>query len=273
MSRRYNFTQCIGFLHTNAKTFAKWIDEDGIDTAKQRDLADPRQKYLTEDQLVQMAHKREIELQLPDPEHPGDALTTSILAAMTEGFATLEQRINERFEQLTVETQTAMADLRHDLEHHLVSSLEQMETHLTTLRSELQLTPTPATTQERPPTPISPTSNATAAIPPPGPTASKRTKRTTKTRAKKQLPGTLTPLSLFRQTHGITEKAVGNAVQREKLSIRRGAWLYQHRSITAALDQQGQQQFYALFSGRETFRRCATCPHDAPSQVSEHPRA
>jgi hypothetical protein len=270
MSRRFNFTQCIELLHTNAKTFARWLEDDGIDAAKQRDLADPRRKYLTEEQLMLMARKREIDLHLPDPEQQGDE-ATRILAAMTDGFGALEQQINERFEQLTVETQTVVADLRHDLEHRLVSILEQMETHLTALRGELQHPSTPATAQERPSTSISKARNATA--PPPGPTASKRTKRTTKTRAKKQLPGTLTPLSLFRQMHGITEKAVDNAVQREKLSVRRGAWLYQHRYITTALDREGQQQFYALFSERENFRRCGTCPHGEPSQVSENQHA
>ncbi len=263
MSRRFNFTQCIELLHTNAKTFARWLEDDGIDAAKQRDLADPRQKYLTEEQLVLMARKREIDLHLPDPEQKGDE-ASRILAAMSDGFATLQQHINERFEQLTVETETAVADLRHDLEQQLNSHLGQIEIHLSDLQGEHQHTDTPATSQERPPTPIS-TAKHAASTSPPRPTATIRTKRTTKTKAKKALPRTLTPLSIFRQAHGISEKAVENAVQREKLPVRRGAWLYQHRYITTALDRQGQQQFYALFSEREGFKLCDTCPHgDTP---------
>jgi len=67
MSRRYNFGQSADLLRTNPKTFLKWLAEDGIDASKQRDRADPRQKYITEEQLIQMAKQREIELHLPDP--------------------------------------------------------------------------------------------------------------------------------------------------------------------------------------------------------------
>ncbi len=98
----------------------------GLTPAKQRDPADSRQKYLTEEQVVRMARKREIELHLPDPEQKGDE-ATRILAAMADGFATLEQHETGRFEQLTVETQTAYADLRHDLEQQLLLTLNRLK--------------------------------------------------------------------------------------------------------------------------------------------------
>jgi len=69
------------------------------------------------------------------------------------------------------------------------------------------------------------------------------------------------PLSTFRQIHGVSEKAVENAVQRGKLAAVRGTWLYNNRYFTTALDRQGQQQFYALFGERDNFQRCKDCPH------------
>jgi hypothetical protein len=50
--------------------------------------------------------------------------------------------------------------------------------------------------------------------------------------------------------HSLSEKAVENAMQRNKLG---GTGVHQHRSVSLALDPVGQQQFYALFHEREDF--------------------
>ena len=89
MSRRYTFTQSIRLLGTNSKTFLKWLAEDGIDASKQRDPADPRRKYITEEQLIAIAKKREIELHLPDPERKPESTSARLVAAMNERFAAL----------------------------------------------------------------------------------------------------------------------------------------------------------------------------------------
>jgi hypothetical protein len=271
MSRRFNFTQCITMLHTNSKTFLKWLAEDGIDASKQRDPADPRQKYVTEEQLTSIAKKREIELHLPDPDRKPESSATRILAAVNERFAALEQEMAHRFDQMEAQLSVFMIDVRHELEQpgqQPTRHFDQLDARLKELLVELQRIRASTPSQERPTAlapraRIAPTASAstpsTTTPAPPKPTAKKRSKR--KTRARKDLPGTLTPLAIFRQTHGISEKAVENAIQRNKLAVVRGAWLYQHRSISVALDRQGQQQFHALFYQREGYQRCVQCPH------------
>src|SRR5947207_15730537 len=100
MSRRYNFGQSADLLRTNPKTFIKWLAEDGIDASKQRDPADPRQKYITEEQIISMAKKREIDLHLPDPNRKPESSATRILAAVNSRFTSLEQEMVQRFDQL-----------------------------------------------------------------------------------------------------------------------------------------------------------------------------
>jgi uncharacterized coiled-coil protein SlyX len=270
MSRRYIFAQSIRLLGTNSKTFLKWLAEDGIDASKLRDPADPRRKYITEEQLIAIAKKRQIDLHLPDPERKPESSTARILAAVDQRFAALEQNMAGRFDQLADEIRAVLADLQHGLEQP-TRHIDQLSAHLEHLLAELQRASASAPPQERPHPPAprarnaAPSASASASTPstptttPPRLTRQVRPKR--KTKARKNLPGTLTPLATFRQLHNVTEKAVENAVQRGRLTVVRGAWLYQHRSITVALDRQGQQQFYALFNEREGFQECKGCSH------------
>src|SRR5216684_560372 len=107
-----------------------------------------------------------------------------------------------------------------------------------------------------PPPPASPPPPPPA--PPPKPTAKKRGKR--KTKARKPLPATFVPLSTFRQLHRISDKAVEYAMEKQKLTVKRGRWRYDDgRTIMIALDAQGRQQFYELFYERQGFQRCDDC--------------
>src|SRR5260221_12994013 len=152
MSRRFTFTQCITLLHTNSKTFLKWLAEDGIDASKQIDPADPRRKYVTEEHLISIAKKREIDLHLPDPDRKPESTSARILAGIDERFAKLEQQMVERFDQLAAEIPTMLADLRHHLEQQLTHHFDQLDAHLAQMLAEPQRAHASAPPQERPPT-------------------------------------------------------------------------------------------------------------------------
>ncbi len=299
MSRRYNMGEAARLLGTNPKTFKRWLAEDGIDIENQLNRADSREKYVTDEQILAMGKKRDIEVRLPDPERKAESTSARILAGIDERFAKLEQQLavvilsaakdlyaqDERFvkleqqlagrvDQLAEEIRAAFADLRRTLEQQLTHHFDQLDAHLAQMLAETQRAQPSAPPQERPrpqaprariaapaPTTSTPSSPTTA---PPKPTAKKRRKR--KAKARKMLPSALVPLSIFRQAHGISEKAVENAVMRNKLAVVRGEWVFEHRYITNALDQAGRQQFFALFSERQGFQRCKQCPHAA--QVS-----
>ncbi len=244
MSRRFNFTQCINLLHTNSKTFLKWLAEDGIDASKQIDRADPRQKYVTEEQLISMAKKRDIELHLPDDRKP-ESSATRILAAVNERFAALEQQIStrldeieERFDRVEAQLQTAiatMANLQHDL--HDLMALMKSEPEVTPLREQVK---------------------ASLKITPTRTTARKPAKRKVKS---KGLPKNLVPLSAFKIEHKVSDKAVEYAIEKGKITVERGKWTHNNRNVMIALNQQGRHEFYELFYERPGFHRCDYCPH------------
>jgi hypothetical protein len=230
--KTYNKAQCLKLLKVDTKTFDKWLEKANIIPI--RDDYDTRQKLLTYEQVCQLAdeHKRP-RPPLPAEDEPEPAELTP--GALYKRIDALEQSLTQRLDAL----QREMAGVAQRI----------------------------TTPQERPATPAPRASNTAPAIStstprtttPPRLTRQARSKR--KTKARKNLPSTLVPLATFRQLHNVSEKAVENAVGRNKLAVVRGAWLYQHRSITVALDRQGQRQFYELFYAREGFQQCDLCEH------------
>lgn len=255
MERRLKIRDCLELLHVDAKTFHRWLAKADIDLDQQRNPADTREKWLTTEQILFLARTHGREVSLPNEAEPP---ATAPAQASTETVPTA--RLHEILTQL----------------RQLTQRIDQLDARLTALPDELRQAgapvlfpaqaPSPASSTSIPKARITPIAPAptSASTPPPKPAATKRQKRKATTKSKK-LPATLTPLSLFRQTHGMSEKAVAMAVQRSKLAVIRGAWHHQHRYITTALDQQGQQAFYALFHEREDFTNCDQCPHALPA--------
>lgn len=236
MQRRFKISDCLDLLDVDGKTFHRWLVKADIDLNQQRNRADTRKKWLTVEQILQLARDHDREVHFPDEaqDEVQQAETTTNNAAPAN--ATLQE---------------ILAALRH-LEQHI----EQLAAHVAALPSELRQAG--ATTSLRTPTAriatSTPLSKATTKT-----TTTHRKRKTTK--KSKKLPATLTPLSTFRQLHGVSEKAVDNAIQRNKLVVIRGAWHTNNRAIGIALDRQAQQQFYTLFHEREGFARCDQCPH------------
>ncbi len=230
MSRRYNFSQSQVLLDVNPKTFQKWLEEANIDPEEQRDKFDPRQKLLSEEQILLLAKAHDREVHFPAPEQPDEAHTDSMLAALSQRIDRLEQQITHRFDQLDAD----LAILR-------------------ALLVDCGRTPAPVSAQGAP-------AASTPIVKAVSPLARTAPKKRTKPKSRR-LPRTLTPLTMFREAHGISEKATDHARQTRKLPVTSGTWHHESRRITYALDRQQQHEFYTLFHERPGFRECPACPH------------
>ncbi len=235
MSRTFNFRQSRELLRVDPKTFQKWLQKADIDPTKQVNLADSRERYLTEEQLTLLAkqHGRTLPPLDSQPELPA----TMAAAMLAERLALLEQEITQHFKRLEAQG-LQILQIIADLQQHL-ANLERTV--------PLQREHKPAVQKGGSSSTRTPTKNA-----------KKRTKG-------KKLPRTLIPLHVFAREHGVSEGAADHAAQTGKITVECGKWLYNSRYITNALDQEGQSEFYALFHERESFRDCRECPH-APSR-------
>lgn len=248
--RRLNFRRCQELLRVDPKTFGRWLKQANIDPRQQIDKADPRQRYLTEDQVRQLAAEHGRELPPLDLESASETPVVATIAAVDERVAVLEQRITLRFDSLETqhhETRQALADLHADLQRLLVRQQRMVS---------LQREHTSAAPVKHASSPASAAkTTVTSSLP-----RNSARKQANKTKGKK-LPRTLVPLHAFGHAHSISEKATDHAAETEKLSVTRGRWLYNSRYVTSALDRQGQHEFYTLFHERAGFQECKACPH------------
>ena len=245
MGRTFNFRQSRELLRVDPKTFQKWLQKADIDANKQVNLADSRQRYLTEEQLTLLAkqHGRTLPPLDREPEPP-EPVT---LAMLFERLSLLEQEITLYFDQLeaqALQTLQIINDLQRNLANLERTVLLQCE-HIPAIQKGESSSPS---------VPAPMTENQSSSTRTPVKHAAKRTKG-------KKLPRTLVPLHVFSREHGVSDGAADHAAQTGKITLESGKWLYNSRYITTALDQQGRSEFYALFHKREGFRNCKECPH------------
>jgi len=243
MGRTFNFRQSRELLRVDPKTFQKWLQKAEIDANQQVNLADSRERYLTEEQLTLLAkqHGRTLPPLNSQPELPA----TVTLAMLAQQLTLFEQEITQHFKRLEsqgLQTLQIIGDLqRHlaSLERTVLLQLEQIPA-VQKGESSSPSVPAPMTQHQSTRTPV------------------KHYRKRTKG---KKLPRTLIPLHAFAREHRVSEGAADRAVQAGKITVESGKWLYNSRYITNALDQQGQSEFYDLFHEREGFRGCKECPH------------
>ena len=229
MSRTYNFGQSQKLLQVDPKTFARWLKKAKIDPSKQINLADPRKKFLTEEQILMLAKDHGREVHFPPLDQEEKAEQKASLAPLQDRLAALEQEMIRRFDQVT----------------ELLASLDQRITQGNQVKAVQRPAPTSPTVK----TSVSP--------------ARAQPKKPVKKTKAKELPRGFIPLSVFKSEHGISNKAVEYAMEKQKLAVKRGKWLHNDRNVMIALDAQGRQQFYELFHERQGFQRCEQCPHAA----------
>lgn len=249
--KTYLFTECYSLLNCDPKTFRKWLKKAGLDASAQKSTIDERIKFLTEDQLRQLAqdHGRPWP---PQPRPAGEQpapIAPGAFKLVDERTGRHEHIISQHADQLA-EHGRLLADaiLRiNQLEQSLSAATEQI-TGLTILTSkqarqiqELQeqiATARPRTTRR----PASDDTDQTGEI--------------------SELEPGLVGAAEFAEIHGVNVGTAKSAWQSGRIPTRRGKWRGPGRNpITIALDAQGRAVFYQLYSSNSSFQACPDCPH------------
>lgn len=295
MADSYILSECHKLLHTNPKTFQRWLTEAGIDSEKQKNLSDPRKKMITKAQLQMIAQTHGITLPTLDerasPETSPLAQITELLAPLQPDLqritqvdqkqAVIEEQIDtlrQEFlaarahsDEMTQWTQTRLEEI-HLLLQQILTLLEQhpLPSHVSTnevmekQQEQARPTSSSSTITTTSSTPLSSSSVPPSNTPTSSSSASKRP--TTSSAKKKQAKGKKFPPNLvllrdFAKQHTIETERASDAGKAGKLPIVRGRWLINSRWANEALDAQGRQQFYEVFHTRSGFTPCEHCPH------------
>ncbi len=297
MPNTLNFSECYRVLGTNPKTFKGWLEKAGINPDTQINVADPRQKYLTLDQVQMLAsqHGRT----LPSLEEEETAAAPVTMEQVSEQLATIQNLLTDMVQLVRHSLPVAHDQVDYQMRFDRVDqSLAQVttlvqeriveHTNSPSLQDEqkasVQAEPQSVQVVDEPPPQPLPISEAVMAPPaPPTPITPKNPSRTTLKQAKtpsgakrptkkkrsskaKSLPRTLVPLRVFAKQHEIDMKVADRASEGKKIPVVNGNWLYESRVVAKALDADGQRTFYDYFSTKEGFTRCEQCPHGAQEQ-------
>ena len=109
--RSYNVTQTLALLKVDPKTFARWLKKERIDLSEQINPADPREKLLTDEQILLLAQKHGRTVHFPALEQSEGAKDSVTLATLNERLSALEQVIARRLDQVEEQVRTLIADL------------------------------------------------------------------------------------------------------------------------------------------------------------------
>ena len=242
ISNTFNFSESCRLLQTNPKTFQAWLKKAGIDSNTQINLADPRERYLTREQLVMLAeqHGRI----LPPLEDQTESSTEVTFATLTEQVKAVEQVVLRRFDLIEEMLQRILShvSIAPFGQHTMISPLQEQDIHTDVTLAETSLPHSEEGTI-------------------PSLSQSPSSQKAKKVVKGKPLPRSLIPVRVFADLHHVSMKVVDRASKSEKLPVRHGRWLYKSRYITQALSIQEQQVFYKLFHTREDFKLCEHCPH------------
>lgn len=147
----YTFGRCIELLDVDAKVFRRWVREDlKLSEKDQKSKADSRVRYLTEEQLKQLATLHEKTLP-PDDQLPGEVEASSpgaykLLDDRLTTIESLHVQLEHNVSAATGDRETLLERLRED-EQRLAQSdehskeLHSLREHITSLESQLQILP------------------------------------------------------------------------------------------------------------------------------------
>lgn len=288
----YTFGRCARLLDVDPKVFRRWVKEDlGLQERDQVSRADSRVRYLTREQLEQLAELHERTLptdgEQEKQEHATSGSTKLLedrLGAAEDALRTCERIASSAQEELT-QTLERLTQVEQQMERmaQWATGLEGLPAWMTQIETRLehleytpkqpdprlaeqeaqhrqQIAEVEARYQRQIDELEAQLARYRAGERPHATTPARETKKAT-SRAK-PLPKTLASRSAFAALHHIPDSVVARACNSGKIAATSGKWLYKSRIIFQALSERGQQDFYQLFHTRPDFTPCKQCPHE-----------
>ncbi|MDQ2887768.1 MAG: hypothetical protein M3Y39_16980 [Chloroflexota bacterium] len=250
MTKTYTFSECYKLLDVDPKTFGRWLEKASIDPKQQVSKVDNRIRYLTQQQVEQLAtdHGRTL---TPLTERTEEDATPGMYKLLAERLDTLESKLEEvrddtysarteiftstpsRSEILDLETQL------HDTRELLSASVERisaLEEHLHQAQATIATLQAPR----------------------------RATKGKSATDTTEALPEGLIPWRTFADLHKCSQTTAGRYIEQGFIHVVKGKWKIGNGYVKEALDAPGRHDFWTQFHNKDDFSSCDDCPHEIP---------
>jgi len=235
MTRTYTFAECYKLLNVDPKTFGRWLEKASIDPKQQVSKVDNRIRYLTQEQLEQLANDHGRTLTPPDVQaSTTESVPPGAYKLLQERLDSVEHKLNEALDDIS-STRTEIytsTPSRSELQDALDLLGKAME-RITSLEEQI--------TQLQAP------------------------KRATKAKstpdASDVLPEGLIPWRTFADLHKMSQTTTGRYIDQGIIHAVRGRWKVASGYVKEAFDSQGKHDFWVQFHNKEGFTSCDDCPH------------
>lgn len=254
--KTYTFSECYELLDVDPKTFRRWLDKVGIDPEKQVSKVDSRVRFLTENQIEDLAaiHGRP----WPPQPKPGDQAqaapsTIKLLSQRVDELAAQLAGAYERIRLLEAlnEAQTAQIEslgkLLDNQAEQIAGAYERTKYLDTLVDNQAAQIAALAEQQARP---------------------ARRSKEQQPAESAAGLPDDLIGWREFANLHRAPQTTTGRYIQQGHIHVVRGKWKVGNGYVKEALDAQGRRDFWVMFHNSTGFASCDDCPHEIP-KISE----
>jgi hypothetical protein len=223
MAKTYTFSECYELLNVDPKTFRRWLEKANIDPDQQVSKIDNRIKFLTEEQIQQLARDHERDLQ--------SAPTRTVESISPAAYKLLAEQLAERLDNAEHNMQLLQDDLKNAW--LIIGSCQQSINNL-----EDQLHQALQRPQER-------TRKARDAA-----------------ESAEGLPEGLITWRSFADLHHVSQTTTGSHIANGFIKVIRGKWKMGRVYVKEAFDAQGRRDFWVQFHGTSSFLACDDCPHE-----------
>jgi predicted RNase H-like nuclease (RuvC/YqgF family) len=234
MAKTYTFSECYELLQADPKTFRRWLEKADINPDDQVSKADNRIRFLTEEQLQQLAHDHGRSLQ--------SAPTRTVESVSPAAYKLLAEQLAERLDNAERDIQLLQDDLKNAW---LITGTCQRS--IINLEEQLQQVQETITRLQRP------------------------QERTRKVRdaaeSAEGLPEGLITWRSFADLHHVSQTTTASHIANGFIKVIRGKWKMGRVYVKEALDTQGRRDFWVQFHSSSSFLTCDDCPHEPPETV------
>jgi hypothetical protein len=234
--KTYTFNECYALLGVDPKTFRRWLKKADIDPDTQKSKIDERIRYLTQEQLDQLATDHERTLTPPEEQAPTES-------APSGAYKLFVERLKERVDSLSAQSEQhghIWQDLYNSIDIQK-EKLHQQAERITTLEQQLTQAQETIATLQAP---------------------RRATKAQNPSETVNALPENLIAWRAFADLHRAPQTTVRRYMEQGFIHAVKGKWKVGNGYVQEALDAAGRHDFWVQFHSKDGFTSCDDCPHE-----------
>jgi DNA repair exonuclease SbcCD ATPase subunit len=298
MAKMYTLTEAQEQLGINPKTFRRWLEKANINPDTQVSHLDNRIKFLTEEQVVKLAHDHGVDLDAPRAKTaeiipPGaykllieridnaehniqlfqDDLKNAwlIIGTCQQSIIKLEEQLHQAqttidgCQQHIIKLEEQLHQAQTTTAEHLNNVERDMQLHQDDLKNAWLIIGSCQQSIIKLEEQLHQAQETIITLQRPQQEHPRKAKDAPE--SVERLPEGLISWRAFADLHHVSQTTTSRSIASGFIKVIRGKWKVSNGYIKEALDTQGRRDFWVQFHSTSSFTTCDNCPHELPETV------